>query len=138
MAIQSGITNFLGDGCNYKLPATYTEINPAARYIIFTIVRINSFLINQSHYRYDQIPIGCKIGNGIGLCTYFALIAGSAAVYIKYIVSHDESVAAAAGEYEIMKKEKQRSNDVSGYAYEEEVPALHQIDDDSKEESRRE
>ncbi len=31
MALQSGITNFLGDGCNYQLPDAYTEINPAAR-----------------------------------------------------------------------------------------------------------
>ncbi len=33
MAINSGIVDFLGDECNYKLPAAYTEINPAARYL---------------------------------------------------------------------------------------------------------
>ncbi len=80
--------------------------------------------------------MGCKVGNGIGLCVYFALIAGAVAVYIKYVVSHDEAIA-AAGKYEIIKNpEKKQKDEVSGYAYEEEVPALRRIDDDSKEEAQ--
>ncbi len=71
--------------------------------------------------------MGCRVGNGLGLCVYFALIAGAVVVYIKYVVSHEEAVAAAGGEKIIMmmKKEKQPEE----YAYEEEVPALDRMED---------
>ena len=86
--------------------------------------------------RYDQIPTGCKVGNGIGLCVYFALIAGGVVVYIKYVVSHDEATAAAA-KYEIItNNDKKQKDEISGYAYEEDVPALHRVEDDSKEETQ--
>ena len=63
-------------------------------------------------------------------------MAGAIAVYIKYVVSHDEAVAAAE-KYEMVKNTgKKQKDEVSGYAYEEEVPALSRIDDDSKEETQ--
>ena len=84
--------------------------------------------------------MGCKVGNGLGLCVYFALMAGAVVVYIKYIVSHDEAIAAATAaakgkEQEIIMIKKEDNNGPESYAYEEEVPALVDHLDESKEET---